>query len=197
MRRTAVPPVLAQPLRTPRLILRPATADDAHATFEYRRLEPVSRWLLEIPTDLQTYAAAFADPERLATTVVVELGGRTIGDFVLRVEDGWAQAEVAHQARGTEASLGGVIHPAYTGHGYAAEATGELLRYCFEDLGVRRVVSRAFADNDAVVRLVERVGMRREAYMVRDGLHRSGQWLDSVRYAMLADEWALRAGKLG
>jgi RimJ/RimL family protein N-acetyltransferase len=128
--------------------------------------------------------------------VVIELGGRTIGDFSLRVEDAWAQAEVVHQARGTQAVLGGVLHPACTGHGYATEATCELLRYCFGDLGVRRVVSIAFADNDAVVRLVERVGMRREAYMVRDGLHRSGQWLDSVRYAILSDEWAMRAGKL-
>jgi RimJ/RimL family protein N-acetyltransferase len=195
-RRLADPPGLAQPLRTRRLTLRTATADDAQATFEYRRLEPVSRWLLELPPDLRTYEAAFTDPARLATTVVIELGDRTIGDFRLRVNDAWSQAEVADEARGAEAELGGVIHPACTGHGYATEATAELLRYCFEDLGVRRVVARSFAANDAVVQLMERVGMRREAYMVRDALHRSGQWLDSVRYAILRDEWPATAEKL-
>ena len=192
----AVSPGLDRPLRTGRLLLRPARPDDARATFEYRRLEAVSRWLLELPTDLGAYEAAFADPERLATTVVVDLDGRTIGDFRLEVEDAWGQAEVAHRARGTQAKLGGVVDPAHGGQGYATEATEELLRYCFEDLGVRRVVSSAFAANTAVLRLVERVGMRREAYLVRDGLHRSGQWLDSVRYAILDDEWAARTSML-
>ena len=31
--------------------------------------------------------------------------------------------------------------------------------------------------------------MRRETYSVRESLHRSGQWLDSIGYALLADEW--------
>jgi RimJ/RimL family protein N-acetyltransferase len=38
--------------------------------------------------------------------------------------------------------------------------------------------------------------MRREAYMMRDALHRSGRWLDSVRYAILADEWAAAAAEV-
>jgi RimJ/RimL family protein N-acetyltransferase len=191
-----VPPILARPLRTKRLTLRPATVDDAEATFEYRRLESVSQWLLEVPTDLETYAAAFADPARLTTTVIVELGDKTIGDFVLALQDPLAQVEVADQARNTQASLGGVLHPAYTARGYALEAVAELLRYSFEELGLRRVVGICFADNDAVLRLMERVGMRREAYMVRDALHRSGRWLDSVRYAILADEWAAAAAEV-
>jgi RimJ/RimL family protein N-acetyltransferase len=188
-RRPACPSAPAQPLRTARLALRRATADDARATFAYRRLEPVGRWLTELPADLEAYEATFADPARLATTVVVELDGCTIGDFLLRVEDAWAQAEVAEQARSAQAELGWVLDPARTGQGYATEAVRELLRYCFEDLGVRRVVAGCFADNDASWRLMERVGMRREAYAVRDALHRSGQWLDSVSYAILRDEW--------
>lgn len=187
--------VLPRPLRTRRLTLRQATADDAEATFEYRRLETVSRWLNEHPTDLRTYEAAFGDPARLATTLVIDLGGRTIGDFVLRVEDAFAQAEVVGQARSTQAELGWVLDPAYTGQGYATETIVELLRYCFEDLGVRRVIASAFADNDASRRLMARVGMRCEAYLVRDALHRSGQWLDTVNYAILGDDWATRAVK--
>ena len=38
-------------------------------------------------------------------------------------------------------------------------------------------------------RLMERVGMRREIYAVRESLHRSGAWLDGLGYALLADEW--------
>jgi RimJ/RimL family protein N-acetyltransferase len=53
--------ILTRPVRTERLSLRPATAKDAEATFAYRRLESVGRWLAEIPSDLETYRATFTD----------------------------------------------------------------------------------------------------------------------------------------
>ena len=111
---------------------------------------------------------------------------------MLRREDAWAQAEVADQARGTQAELGWVLDPAHHGRGYGFEAVSELVRYAFDDLGLRRVVANAFLDNTASVRLMERLGMRRELLAVRDSLHRSGRWLDSVAYALLEDEWRAR-----
>ncbi len=39
-------------------------------------------------------------------------------------------------------------------------------------------------------RLMERVGMRRELHAVRESLHRSGRWLDTVGYAILDEEWS-------
>ena len=111
------------------------------------------------------------------------------------VRDAWAQAEVSSQAERTEANLGWVLHPDHTGHGYASEAVRELLRICFQDVGVRRVTAGCFFDNQASWRLMERVGMRREAHNVRDSLHRSGQWLDGLTYALLADEWAGASGR--
>ncbi len=183
-------PVLPQSIRTERLMLRAATAEDAEATFVYRRLESVGRWLTQLPTDLETYRTTFTDPARLAATIVAEVDGETIGDFMLRAEDAWAQTEVADRAAGTQAELGWVLDPARTGHGYATEAVRELLRVCFEDLGLRRVVATCFADNDTSWRLMERVGLRRETHGVRDSLHRSGQWLDTFTYALLAEEWS-------
>ena len=109
---------------------------------------------------------------------------------MLAVEDAWAQAEVADQARGVQADLGWVLHPDHAGHGYATEAVRQLLRLCFEDLGLRRVTASCFADNTASSRLMERVGMRRELHSVRDSLHRSGEWLDGYAYAVLAEEWS-------
>lgn len=183
-------PALEHPVRTERLTLRPATPDDADATWLYRRLESVGEWLTEIATHVETYRTTFTAPARLATTVVVELDGNLIGDFMLRVEDAWAQTEVGDQARGTQAELGWVLDPAYHGRGYATEAVRGLLGICFDDLGVRRVVANCFQDNDASWRLMERLGMRREVHAVRESLHRSGQWLDTVAYATLAEEWS-------
>lgn len=182
-------PALAHPLRTERLTLRAGTAEDADATWTYRRLEPVGEWLTEIPTDLDAYRATFCEPNRLAAAVIVERDRQLIGDFMLRIEDAWSQTEVADRARGCQAELGWVLDPANTGHGYATEAVRSLLGHCFSELGVHRVVASCFAGNDASIRLMERLGMRREGHAVAESLHRSGQWLDTLTYAALATEW--------
>ncbi len=181
---------ISWPVRTARLTLRPATPADVEATWAFRRLGDVSRWLTRAPTGIEEYRTRFEDPDSLAVTLVIELDGHVIGDLMLEVKDAWAQAEVAQQGRGVQAELGWVLHPDHAGHGYATEAVRELIRLCFEDLGLRRVTAACFADNDASWRLMERVGMRREAYAVRDALHRSGEWLDGMEYAVLADEWS-------
>jgi RimJ/RimL family protein N-acetyltransferase len=185
----AAQPALTYPLRTERLTLRAATVDDVDATWAYRRLAAVGEWLTEIPSDLETYRATFADAGRLAATVIVEGDGQVIGDFMLRVEDAWAQAEVTEHAKRRQAELGWVLDPTHTGHGYATEAVRALLTYCFDELGVHRVVANCFLANDTSWRLMERVGMRREGHAISESLHRSGQWLDTVTYALLATEW--------
>lgn len=190
-------PALSRPLRTQRLTLRSATKQDAEATWPYRRLESVSQWLSGTPRDLDGYRTKFIEPRRLASTVIIELNDEpdpaVIGDLMLLREDGWAQTEVADQAKAMQVRLGWALDPRYTGHGYATEAVRELLRYCFEDLGVRRAVADCFLDNGASWRLMERVGMRRESHTVRDALHRSGEWLDGLVYAVLAEEWRAAA----
>jgi len=178
------------PRCTDRLELRPASAQDAEATWRFRRLESVSRWLTVAPADLESYRAVFERPARLATTLVVVLDGRVVGDLMLRVEDAWAQREVAEQAREAQAELGWVLDPELAGRGYATEAVRELIRICFAELGIRRVVATCFADNEPSWRLMERVGMRRELHAVSDALHRSAGWSDTVAYAVLSTEWS-------
>ncbi|WP_395658555.1 GNAT family N-acetyltransferase [Nocardioides sp.] len=183
---------LPWPLRTARLTIRPAEPADADATWAFRRLPEVTEWLTHRYDDRDAYAAMFVDPDRLASTLVVEQGGAVVGDLMLRISDPWAQAEVAEQAKGTQAELGWVIAPDHAGQGFATEAVGEVVRLCFEDLGLRRVIALCFADNVPSWRLMERLGMRREEHNVRESLHRSGRWLDGYGYALLAEEWRAR-----
>lgn len=191
--RPATAPAPSTPLHTDRLILRPATADDVDATWVYRRLDAVNQWLTGRPDTLDEYRDLFSEPERLAATVMVELhDGTVIGDSMLRRHDAWAQTDVTEQASGQQIELGWVLDPAHTGHGYATEAVRELLRHSFEDLGVHRVTADCFHANEPSWRLMERLGMRREAHTRRDALHRSGQWLDSLSYAVLDEEWPTR-----
>ncbi|MGZ4449623.1 MAG: GNAT family N-acetyltransferase [Nocardioides sp.] len=183
---------VAWPVRTDRLSIRPATRDDLEATWAFRRLPEVSEWLTALPTSLDDYRGSFERPHRMSRTLVLERDGEVVGDMMLWLKDAWAQAEVAARAERTVAELGWVVAPAHAGQGLATEAVRAVLGVCFEQLGVRRVEAQCFADNEPSWRLMERVGLRREAHLVADSLHRSGRWLDSYAYAVLAEEWAAR-----
>lgn len=184
------------PVRTPRLTIRPATAADWDATWRFRRLPAVARWLTAAPTDAHAYRRAFEDPVSLAKTLVVLSGPTVVGDLMVQVQDAWTQAEVAVHGRRAEAELGWAFHPDHHGQGLATEAVAAVVRTCFEDLGVRRIVATCFAANQASWRLMERLHMRREGHEVGVGLHRTEGWLDAYTYALLADEWrALHADR--
>ena len=178
------------PVRTARLTIRPVRASDLEATWSYRRLPEVSQWMTAAPTTIEDYGAIFEDPDRLARTQLMELDGTVIGDLMIAVENAWSQTEVADGAERVQAELGWCLDPRYGGQGYATEAAAELLRICFEDLGLRRVTAHCLADNVASWRLMERLGMRRELHAVRESLHRSAGWVDGYGYALLAEEWA-------
>jgi RimJ/RimL family protein N-acetyltransferase len=180
------------PVRTERLTLRPATPEDAEATWAYRTEPSVARWTTRLAVDREEYGEWYASPEWLDSRVVIERDGVLIGELALEVKDGWAQVEVSDRAAGTEAEIGWVLAPEHQGQGLGREAVEALLAICFEQLGLRRVVAGMFADNEASRRLAERVGMRREAHKVRDSLHRELGWLDGFEYALLAEEWAAR-----
>lgn len=183
---------ISWPIKTRRLHLRSATPGDAEATWRFRRLEEVSRWLTSAPASFDQHCTGFQRTDRLKNTLVIECDGEIIGDLMLKIEDGWAQAEVAEQARRAQAELGWVLHPDHAGHGYATEAVRELVRLCFQELGLRRVTAYCFADNVASKALMERIGMRCEGRTTADSLHRSGKWLDGLSYALLADEFGRR-----
>lgn len=184
------------PIRTARLQIRPCEPDDIDAMWEWRRLPEVNRWLGLAPDTLDAFRERYLDPERLASIYLVELLGDEgespvpIGDVMIRLGDGWAQLEVADDAKQVEAELGWVLDPGYTGHGYATEAIRAVIDVCFGPLGLRRVHAGCFADNEPSWRLMERLGMRREEFSRKTALHRSGEWLDGMNYGILAEEWA-------
>lgn len=178
------------PLRTERLSIRPAEPEDAAGLWAHRGLPEVGTWLGWHPVDRKDWDDTY--PSKYLDYLIVENNGEIIGDLMLRISDGWGQREVSEQAVGVQAELGWTFTPNAGGKGYATEAVEALIRLCFEDLGLRRVEAGAFADNERSWRLMERVGMRRESYSVKESLHRDLGWLDGVLYAILAEEWDQR-----
>jgi RimJ/RimL family protein N-acetyltransferase len=179
---------IAWPLQTQRLSIRRALTSDDDAMWRYWRLDHVSRWNRRRPADFRQFQEAL--PLRLDRTLVLELNGEVVGDMGLGIQDAWAQREVAAEAIAAEGVIGYSLHPAVGGRGLATEAVRELLRLCFEDLSLRRVSAEAYLANERSVRLLYRVGMRRESHQVRAALHRDLGWMDLVQHALLAEEWS-------
>jgi RimJ/RimL family protein N-acetyltransferase len=179
---------LSWPARTERLSFRPAQIADLPAVFAYRTLEDVGQWMPNRPTSYDEWVLRLGG-DAMERTLVLERDGTVIGDLYLHVEDGWAQREVSEGGTNTQAEIGWCLSPDHQGRGYVTEAVTELVRICFEDLGIRRLAAVAFAGNTASIRVMEKLGMRREALFRRESLHRDLGWVDSVIYALLADDW--------
>jgi RimJ/RimL family protein N-acetyltransferase len=89
--------------------------------------------------------------------------------------------------------IGFVLHPDHHGHGYATEATRPLLEFGFATVGLHRIIGRLEARNVASARVLEKLGMRREALLIENEWVK-GEWQSELDYAILDREWrALRA----
>lgn len=180
---------LSWPKQTARLSIRPCQAADLPAVYAVRSRPEVAEWMPSNPSSYEDFVLRQGASHAMERCLVMELDGTVIGDLYLHVEDGWAQAEVKDAGRDAQAEIGWCLSPDHQGKGYVTEATTELVRICFEELGLRRLTALAFADNAASLRVMERLGMVCEARYRKDSLHRTHGWLDGVSYALLREEW--------
>jgi RimJ/RimL family protein N-acetyltransferase len=181
----------AYPLQTQRLLLRPFAATDFDALLAIHSRADVARYLYWDPRtaaevretlDAKVRATAIvAEGDSVSLAAVLREGDELIGDCSLR----WASAE--HR----QAEIGFVFHPDHHGHGYATEAAAALLALAFEELRAHRVFGRLEARNAASARVLERLGMRKEAHLVENE-HIKGEWQSEVVYALLEREWISR-----
>jgi RimJ/RimL family protein N-acetyltransferase len=83
-----------------------------------------------------------------------------------------------------EWAIGWGINPGLWGRGYASEAALAVLRFAFEELKAHRVMASCHADNLASARVMEKLGMTREARR-REVRWLNEQWWDEFEYAIL------------
>ena len=178
-------------LTTERLIIRRFTQADAETFAAYRSNQAVARYQSwDAPISLEQ-AREFID----------YLQGNhpdTPGDwFQFAIAEKRAQAHIGDLALLSDAddprlaTVGFTLSPSAQGRGYGTEALSALLDYLFLQRHKHRVRADCDTRNIASARLLERVGMRREAHHVRSSFFK-GEWADEYVYAVLADEWQVR-----
>jgi len=85
------------------------------------------------------------------------------------------------------AELGFALRRAAWGQGLATEAVTALLHFCFETLGLHRLEADVDPDNARCLRLLERLGFRREGHL-RERWHDAGGARDAVVLGLLRSE---------
>ena len=84
--------------------------------------------------------------------------------------------------------IGYTFGPEHQGQGFAFEAVKAILGYLFGQLEKHRVTASVDPENVRSIRLLEKLGFRREGHFIQSVLIR-GEWCDDVIYAMLKAEW--------
>lgn len=178
-------------LESDRLLLRPFQADDLAALLAMQSRPDVVRWLYHEPRDAEQTRELLE--KKLASTEFRD-GGGSIDFAVVLKQTGAVIGDVdlyLTSAEHKQGEIGFVFHPDHQGRGYATEAGRLLLDLAFREYGLHRLVGRLESRNTGSARVLERLGMRREADLVENEWVK-GEWQSETIYAILDREW--RAG---
>lgn len=173
------------PLSTERLQIKKLDLSQKDAFFRYRSLSEVFEYQSfrpNEPKEAETFIIRLADSPNVANTwfqlaVCIKENGRLIGDIGLHFMEDEALVEIGY-----------TLAPDFQGQGYATEAMKAVFGYLFSGLHKHRIAASVDADNTSSIRLLERLGMRKEAHFVKS-FYMDGVWSDDCIYAILNEEW--------
>lgn len=87
-----------------------------------------------------------------------------------------------------QVEVGCTLNKDYQGKGYATESLRTIIDYLIQTLNKHRIITSIDPANSDSIRLVERLGFRKEAHFV-ESLFFHGKWVDDIVYAILEKEW--------
>ena len=175
---------MEQEIKASRLILRRFRADDWKDLYEYLSDEEV---VLFEPYYVYTESECKKEAEGRAKdesfwAVCLKDTGKLIGNIYFDKQDfdTW--------------ELGYVFNKKFQKQGYATESAKAIMNYAIKNLNARRIIAMCNPKNDASWRLLERLKMRREGYLLKNIYFKVDEnnnpiWADTYEYAILASEW--------
>ncbi len=172
-------------IQTDRLTLRPINIEDKEAIFSYRSDVETNKyqgWIPKTLEDTESFIEKSAIKANIAGTwfqlVIIEKETKKIvGDIGIHFLDDDMQIEI-----------GCTLNKNFQNIGYATEALKCIIDYLFKTLNKHRIFTSIDPDNTNSIRLVERIGFRKEAHF-KESLFINEQWFDDVVYALLNKEW--------
>jgi RimJ/RimL family protein N-acetyltransferase len=174
-------------IRTGRLALRDLEVSDAQRIFAYRSHPKVSRfqsWGTQSVDEIRSYIQSLSAIDSDQPGPWYQIGITLLSNRELIGDCGYRILETEPR----QVEFGITLDPEQQSHGYATEALSALLGYLFVELGKHRAFGSVDPRNIRSIKLMERVGLRKEAHFVQS-LWFKGEWVDDLIFAMLASEW--------
>lgn len=176
-------------LHTSRLILRDFEQDDWRAAHLFSADPDVTHYMDYIKSDseeqTQQWIRGMIFHNQLQPRVSYNLAVIQQADNQLI---GWIGIGQAHDQPGGNHSFGYALNRSYWGRGYATEALQGLLEIGFSKLEAHKIFGECDAANLASARVMEKAGMRFEAYLEeRD--EATGTIDTTLRYSLHYTEW--------
>jgi len=174
-------------LETARVLLRRFRDDDLAPFMAYRNDPEVARyqsWERITLAEAQAFIEAVRDAqlgvpgEGVQIAIELKATGKLIGDIYFHIE-----AE-----RPWQGVLGYTLATEAQGQGLATESVEAWLTYAFEAFDLHRVIAIVDCKNVRSIRLLERLGLRREGHFLQN-IWFKGAWGDEYFYATLREEW--------
>ena len=184
-------PPLPESIQTPRLLLRRYRLTDANDVFAYAQDPEWARFLPDVPQPYERrHAEEFVASHllkdwRAEPTWALEHEGRVVGGVGLGAELRHARAE-----------LGYALARWLWGRGLMTEAVTAVIDTAFRRLPIRKISATANAENVRSTRLMEKVGMQREA-LLRQHRIQHGQTYDEVHHGLLREAWERNTSAAG
>ena len=175
-------------LNAPRLRLRPVQLSDAESIFQYRSHPETSKFLSMIPVStmdvhafIEKTSTEIDIPGTWFQFVIIENQlNKVIGDIGIHFLD--------NDTENKQVEIGYTLSANHRGKGYATEALHAVITFLFQNLKKHRIIASIDPTNTSSIKLIERLGFRKEAHFV-ESLYFHGEWVDDVIYALLAKEW--------
>lgn len=174
-------------LRTKRLLLRPIHKKDAESVFQYRSDSVANSYQGWIPKTIDE-VSYFID-NRVSSTM--NLQGTWFQFVIVINESGELAGDIGvhfYDPENQQVEVGCTIDKKYQQRGFATEAMFEILNFLFGKLNKHRIIASIDPKNVSSVKLVEKLGFRREAHF-KESLLINGTWTDDLIYAILKKEW--------
>jgi len=84
------------------------------------------------------------------------------------------------------AEIGYWVAPEFWNKGYCTEALKEVIRFGFEELKLHKIVARHMIHNLASGRVMQKAGMKLEAFLRQD-VFKNGKFVDMAVYSIIKD----------
>jgi RimJ/RimL family protein N-acetyltransferase len=173
-------------LETERLFIRPIAIDDKNEMFEYRRDKETNKyqgWIPETIEDVEVFIGKVSVQINVPKTwfqlvIVDKETQKIVGDLGIHfIDSGNKQAEI-----------GCTLSKNFQNKGFASESVKKVIDYLFYELNKHRIITSIDPDNKNSIRLVERIGFRKEAHFI-ESLLINNKWVDDLIYAMIEKDW--------